>query len=762
MDVATRRVSAIAILLIFSLFPLHLASASHGLIPEQETDGTHNLEIGPGENIVIPFTARAGTYWIEASCSGDCRELEMTLVDSNGNQHNATITDTALLRGQMPAGHADLNMLNTGEVELNVGIQSSLPVTDSITELDATSSFDDSTAISFANSESITSIFNSNDPEDGFADSKASWVNASMSDAGTLYWPFEASMGDVIELALLHSSQEISLRIVNNDSEHSTIAEIITNSNTSVESAPQRVWLNPEEGRHWLIASSSHNNLSFSARIAHHNIDDDHDGTDWPESGQMTDVQNIDDSIRFAGALGMNDRDIVTLNASGHDLWFVNVFSTTPVEANITAMIDGIWVPFREFQTIKEGDYSNYSFSFWSKESTALFRFTFSSDEAIIWGVEVHRTIFPDLDSEDAIGSVPWNQTTALEYWSSVEMGEGIVHSGWLCLPIYDGADTFLFKLEGWEGSQFHVRVKLFADDTQVSAEIIEMNWSDRSIVSNSTTNSAGGDVSETTLVVGPGLHLIRIHSIAIADGNADWSWGEVNVSSVEWSFEVESIQTEEGEEPWFEAKGFVTEISEMLLLFFGFLLLVPMIIVLWNRRIYTQRAKMLAGSKERLTILRELLSRGEVKQARGDLKSSLRAIASLEWEEGIKTWGKPDMRHRTENLDMAVWKLPSAISKSEGVPLLLGINVFKGTWEIAAVRFEASSGELWSITHCHPKLLSREDEIFLDTLSEGSRIFVHVELSGSGKGLEVSLSGLVGGEPVAAKHSSSISFEEE
>ena len=172
---ATRRVSAIAILLIFSLFPLHLASASHGLIPEQETDGAHNLKIGPGENIVIPFTARAGTFWIEASCSGDCRELEMTLVDSNGNQYNATITDTALLRGQVPAGHTDLNMLNKGEVELNVGIQSSLPVTDSITELDAASSFDDSTAISFANSESITSIFNSNDPEDGFADSVC-WV----------------------------------------------------------------------------------------------------------------------------------------------------------------------------------------------------------------------------------------------------------------------------------------------------------------------------------------------------------------------------------------------------------------------------------------------------------------------------------------------------------------------------------------------------------------------------------------------------------
>ncbi len=762
MEVTTRRVSAVVVLLLLTQFSMLIATGEDGVAAEQEANGTQGIQIAGGENVVIQFIARNGTFWIEAGCGGDCRELEMVLIDSNGSQHIAVITDTALLRGEISAGNADLTLLNKGDVELMVNIQASLPAVDSVTELDASSSFDDSPALVFSNSESVTSMFATNTPETGFADPEASWVNASMSDAGTLYWPFEASMGDLIELALLHSSQDISLQIVNNDSNHTIITEISTNSNTSAESSAQRLWANTGEGRHWLVASSSHNNLSFSARLAHHSIDDDHNGEDWPESGQMTDVQEFDASASFAGTLGMNDIDILTLNASGDDLWLVNAASTSSVEVNLTAMIDGIWVPFMEFQTTEGDDSNNYSFSFWSVENTALFRFSFSSNEAVIWGLEVQRIKFLDLDSEDAIGSIPWNQSTALEQWTTVEMGDGVVHSGWLCLPIYDGADTFLFKLEGWEGSQFHVRVKLFADDTQVSAEIIEMNWSDRSIVSNSSTSTTGDVESETTLVVGPGIHLIRIHSITIADGEADWSWGEVNVSAIKWSFQIDSIQTEEGEQPWFEAAGFVTEISEMLLLFFGFLLLLPIIIVLWNRRIHVRRAMKLAGSKERLSVLRDLLSRGEVKQARGDLKLSLRAIASLEWEEGIKTWGKPDMRHRTENLDMAIWKLPRAISNDDGLPILLGINVFRGTWEIAAVRFEASSGALWRISHCHPKLLRREDEIFLDTLAEGSRVFVHVELSGSGKGLEVSLSGLVDGQPVAAKHSGSIDLEEE
>lgn len=758
----TRGVYAVFTLLLLTQFSSLIATGSDGTETEQDGTGLQGIQIAAGENVVIPFTARSGTFWIEASCDGDCRELEMVLFDSDGNQHIAAITDTALLRGQIPAGQTDLTLLNKGEIGLIIDIQASLPVVDSVTELDASSSFDDTPALVFSNSDSVTSMFTNNTPEAGFADPKASWVNASMSDAGTLYWPFETSMGDLIELALLHTSQDIALQIVNNDSNHTIIAEISTNSNTSADSAPQRLWLNAGEGLHWLVASSSHSNLSFTARIAHHSTDDDHNGQDWPELGQTTTVQEIDDSVSFAGALGMNDVDILTLNASGPDLWMVSAVSTSSVEVNLTAMIDGIWVPFREFQTTEEDDSYNYSFSFWSQENTILFRFSFSSNEAVIWGLEVQRIKFLDLDTEDAIGSIPWNQSTALEHFATVEMGEGIVHSGWLCLPIYDGADTFLFKLEGWEGSQFRVRIKLFADDTQVSAEIIEMNWSDRTIVSNSSTITSGDVESETTLVVGPGMHLIRIHGITIANGEADWAWGEVNVSAIEWTFQVDSIQTEEGEQPWFEAKGFVTEISEMLLLFFGFLLLVPMIIVLWNRRIHAQRAAKLVGSKERLSVLRELLAKGEVKQARGGLKFSLRAIASLEWEEGIKTWGEPDMRHRTDNLDMAIWKLPRAISTTEGLPILLGINVFKGTWEIAAVRFEASSGALWSISHCHPKLLRREDEIFLDTLAEGGRVFVHVELNGSGQGLEVSLSGLVDGQPVAAKHSGSISLEEE
>jgi len=173
MEVTTRGVYAVFTLLLLTQFSSLIATGSDGTETEQDGTGLQGIQIAAGENVVIPFTARSGTFWIEASCDGDCRELEMVLFDSDGNQHIAAITDTALLRGQIPAGQTDLTLLNKGEIGLIIDIQASLPVVDSVTELDASSSFDDTPALVFSNSDSVTSMFTNNTPEAGFADPKA-------------------------------------------------------------------------------------------------------------------------------------------------------------------------------------------------------------------------------------------------------------------------------------------------------------------------------------------------------------------------------------------------------------------------------------------------------------------------------------------------------------------------------------------------------------------------------------------------------------
>lgn len=764
MGAAAKR-RAVAALLAFLLLGMMIpASASDDEIDTiSDIFQSGYLLLEGGDIHTQTFEARQGWYWIEALCDDDCQNLEMKLTDSSEIIHSATVTSSAHLHGQLPAGSTTISLENSGNEDILLRFQSSLPELNSINEIDSQENKDHSGLIEFASSENKSDILIQTSQE--LSDPAASWINATLESAGEIYWPFVAKDGDLLELVLLYSSDELNLKILANNSEFSTIAELSTHSNTSVFSPMQRVWVGLEEGEYWLVANSTHEEVSFTARLAHHLASSDTENGDWPGTGQENIVQelNEDGILQKTGVIGTQDIDVLIINASGRDAWTIEIFSSAELNVHCEALVDGIWVSMTrhiEAQQIIAGE---KKFQFWSEESTGLFRFTFSANESLLWGLEASRVVYRDygVDS-DALGSIPWNQTDALENFVTLELKDGSSYSGWLNTAIYDGRDTYLVNLVGWEESRFRVRIKLSSNNQLVNADILEMNWADRSIISNITTPTNSDEEVETSLDMGPGIHIIRINSIVINDFAANWTWGDFNQTPIQWTIQVEAIQTEEGEKPWFEAEDFVFDVSQALLWLLGFVMLLPMILVLWNSKRQARQAQRLAADRERLVVLRELLAKGEIKQARLDLKTSLRTIASLDWDTGVKTWGQPDLRHRTENLELVLWKLPRKISKGTGMPVLIGINIINGNWEVSALRFEASSGQPWKIVNCQPKLLFRDDELFLDILGEGSRTFLQVELTGDGDGLELSLTGLIGGEPTAAKPSKSISLEEE
>ena len=82
---------------------------------------------------------------------------------------------------------------------------------------------------------------------------------------------------------------------------------------------------------------------------------------------------------------------------------------------------------------------------------------------------------------------------------------------------------------------------------------------------------------------------------------------------------------------------------------------------------------------------------------------------------------------------------------------VLVGIHVEQAPWELAALRFEAADGPSWRITKVSPNSLYDGDEIFLDTLQVDSTRFLTLQLEGSANGLDLHLSGLVEGKPLAA-----------
>jgi hypothetical protein len=111
------------------------------------------------------------------------------------------------------------------------------------------------------------------------------------------------------------------------------------------------------------------------------------------------------------------------------------------------------------------------------------------------------------------------------------------------------------------------------------------------------------------------------------------------------------------------------------------------------------------------------------------------------------------DAEHRTEGLGMAVWKLDPRLAKTEGAhPIMLGIHVIEGQWELAALRFDAPEGQAWEVVNVEPKFLHRGEEIFVDTMRPGNLTFLTLELKGHASNVDIELNGRCNGEASAAR----------
>ena len=165
--------------------------------------------------------------------------------------------------------------------------------------------------------------------------------------------------------------------------------------------------------------------------------------------------------------------------------------------------------------------------------------------------------------------------------------------------------------------------------------------------------------------------------------------------------------------------------------------------------------AEEFSSRKNRLDWLRSKLDDGEYSSY--DLSRALKAVSTLEWEEALEVWGKESIRHYTMGIDMAVWTLDKRLGEDGTWPLLIGLRPLDCEWSVAALRFEAPEGEAWSVSKTDPKMLTRDDEIFLDTINDNSRVFIRIDLQGNADALNINLSGMVDGEPMAAKPANTI-----
>lgn len=84
--------------------------------------------------------------------------------------------------------------------------------------------------------------------------------------------------------------------------------------------------------------------------------------------------------------------------------------------------------------------------------------------------------------------------------------------------------------------------------------------------------------------------------------------------------------------------------------------------------------------------------------------------------------------------------------------PLVIGVHVLDGEWDLAAIRFDSPGGAAYTVRNVEPRFLFQGEEVFLDTLKQGHRMFLMVELEGDALSVDIELNGRMNTVPFASR----------
>ena len=277
-------------------------------------------------------------------------------------------------------------------------------------------------------------------------------------------------------------------------------------------------------------------------------------------------------------------------------------------------------------------------------------------------------------------------------------------------------------------------------------------SWAEKDFIE---TNYSNGKL-QTALQVGRGTHFVRV---SLVDGeqylnSQNSSWGQMD-DSISYQLSTQYTLIDEGEQPWFPPSDKAVWYGGVMRWLLGSLFLIPVLLLALDLRKKKKFAQLMASKKERLDWFKQRLDDGtsDVKTSRSELIAALIAIATLDWETGLETWGQPVAQHRTENVAIAAWVVDDRLVKVKGSwPLIIGIHVLEGNWELAALRFDAPQGQPWEVVNVEPRFLYNGEEVFVDTINEGSRTFLAVELNGDSDCVDIELNGKMNTIPMAAR----------
>ena len=336
---------------------------------------------------------------------------------------------------------------------------------------------------------------------------------------------------------------------------------------------------------------------------------------------------------------------------------------------------------------------------------------------------------------------------------------------GELTLAIHDTADVYKLEITGYEDSIHLVQVSLVGANLEVlQIDMWELDQTTWETIDTRNALRVNGKV-QTALELPPGTHFVRVSHNDVSNVT-NHSWGS-QVNSIPYMITTASQVIDEGYEPYFPPDESTVKWGEVARWFMGLLFLAPCIYFAVYFSSQRKRALEMSTKTEQLAWFKQQMDTGEVEPntLRKTLDKSLQAIAQLDWATACTTWGPTDGEHRTDGIAMAAWVLDKRLTKNENtLPVMVGIHIIEGQWELAALRFDAPEGEAYTIDRVEPRFLHRGEEIFLDTMSQGNVTFLTVELSGSASSVDIEINGRCDGVPSAARmpHSLAMNAQEE
>lgn len=556
------------------------------------------------------------------------------------------------------------------------------------------------------------------------------------------YVSVPADTGQTLELQLLHATQDLSIHVY-----FQTETEVQLNGSLTQPTALQtnlrpdaEFWHAESEGRFILKIESESPRAAYALKQVLH----------APASSSQ--VVNISQQPIIDG----HHQAVVIVETTDTESFSITALHRN-VSAEVEQLVDGTWLSAKEFTFTVETMERLYPYP-----NASAYRFTLQGER---FAVEVGTSQFDDLESNlEAPSQRPSSPFMNNESWPTLLRDTDPIQ-GELTLAIHDTADVYKLEITGYEDSIHLVQVSLVGANLEVlQIDMWELDQTTWETIDTRNALRVNGKV-QTALELPPGTHFVRVSHNDVSNVT-NHSWGS-QVNSIPYMITTASQVIDEGYEPYFPPDESTVKWGEVARWFMGLLFLAPCIYFAVYFSSQRKRALEMSTKTEQLAWFKQQMDTGEVEPntLRKTLDKSLQAIAQLDWATACTTWGPTDGEHRTDGIAMAAWVLDKRLAKNENtLPVMVGIHIIEGQWELAALRFDAPEGEAYTIDRVEPRFLHRGEEIFLDTMSEGNVTFLTVELSGSASSVDIEINGRCDGVPSAARmpHSLAMNAQEE